>query len=177
MPREVPHRSAVVAAVTLVALSMVAAGAAGKPWPGSSPPRHYATVNKSPAYLQVDDDNVENLETANERCRGDWKDLVYYMKVQHRAPDLFLVQQVSNKAQLNKLVATMSRKLAGTYAGIIAKRHPRPMHSPCGAAKAYQTNAVVYRKGRFDYVEGSKSRGGRTVATGKAAGTTRSTAA
>ena len=123
---------------------------------GSSPPRHYATVNKSPAYLQLYDNNIENLETAGERCRRDWKDLVYYMKVQHRSPDLFLVQQVSDRAQLTKLIATMSKKLAGNYAGIIAKRHPKPFSSPCGAAKAHQTNAAIYRKGRFSYRDGSK---------------------
>jgi hypothetical protein len=52
-----------------------------------------AAVNRNPAFLQVYDDNVENLETVRERpCHGDWKDLVYAMKVQPLSPDLFIVQ-------------------------------------------------------------------------------------
>lgn len=134
------------------------------PGPSPTPPharhKHYARVNNDPGFLEVYDNNVENLETVHERaptyCRGDWKDLVYYMKVQHRSPDLFLVEQISDRAQLDHLIATLNRKLAGRYAGVIAQRHPRPQNHRCGPSKLRQTNAIVYRTGRFSYVRGSK---------------------
>jgi hypothetical protein len=132
----------------------LAALAIGVAIPASAPAR--AKVNASPAFLQVYDDNVENLETASERpCPGDWKDLVYAMKVHDLAPDLFLVQQLSGLKQLGQLTGVMSRKLPGRYSGVIALPAPKPMRSPCGRPKALQTNAIVYRTGRLKPVAGS----------------------
>jgi hypothetical protein len=115
-----------------------------------------AGVNRNPAFIQVYDNNVENLETTAEPCRGDWKDLVYAMRVQKPSPDVFTVQQVSGRGQLDRLVGFMNRTLAGRYAGVIAQANPKPFRSPCGAPKARQTNAVIYRIGRFTPVAGSK---------------------
>ena len=70
-----------------------------------------AVGNQDPTFLQVYGNNVENLETPSEYCKGDWKDLVHFMKLQKYAPDLFLVQQVSGRAQLNELTEFMSRNL------------------------------------------------------------------
>jgi hypothetical protein len=129
-----------------------------------------AEVNRNPAFTVVYDTNIENLETASERpCPGDWKDLLYFMKVQKLSPDLITVQQLTNRAQLNDLIRELDRTLPGRYAGIIAQRNPDPFSSPCGAPKARQTNAVIFRKGRFAYVAGSKAtwRSNRTYGTRK----------
>jgi hypothetical protein len=50
----------------------------------------------------------------------------------------------------------MSRTLPGRYAGVVAQASPKPFRSPCGKPKARQTNAVIYRVGRFTVVPGSK---------------------
>ena len=123
------------------------------PTPAASPA---AVGNQDPTFLQVYDNNVENLETPTEYCKGDWQDLVYFMKLQKYAPDLFLVQQVSGRAQLNELTEFMTRNLPGRYKGVIARRNPQPFDSPCEAPKARQTNAIVFRVERFDVQPDSK---------------------
>ncbi|MGH3713501.1 MAG: hypothetical protein ACRDT4_08600 [Micromonosporaceae bacterium] len=111
-----------------------------------------SAVNNDPAYLQVYVNNIENLETVDAFCPGDWQDLIYYMKGYETSPDLFLVQQIANRTQLNQLVTAMTDQLAGVYAGVLAIPDPERMNSPCGAEKAQQTNAIIYRTGRFDLV-------------------------
>lgn len=110
------------------------------------------TINRDPGFIQVYVNNVENLEEPSDRCPGDWKDLLHYMDRAALSPDLFLVQQVNDRAQLDRVVATMNTKLHGTYAGIIADPNPKPFNSPCGPGKDDQTNAIIYRVGRFDPV-------------------------
>ncbi|CAM3178683.1 hypothetical protein [Stackebrandtia soli] len=110
-----------------------------------------AKANDNPGYLQVYDNNVENLPTASlSQCPGDWQDLVYYMRLQPYKPDVYLVQQVSNAKQLSTLTKFLSKQLGETYKGVIAEASPKKMGSPCGAKKAYQTNAIVYRAARLD---------------------------
>ena len=106
-------------------------------------------VNDDPGFVQVFDDNVENLPTADLQCPGDWQDLVHYMKRAPLKPDVFVVQQISGRGQLDDYVATLSQVLGENYAGVIADGSPKAMNSPCGAPKDHQTNAVVYRKARF----------------------------
>ncbi len=126
------------------------------PIPTPAAPRA-AVGNQDPTFLQVYDNNVENLETPTERrCKGDWQDLVYFMKRQQYAPDLFLVQQVSGRAQLNELTGFMTRNLPGRYEGVIARSDPQPFNSPCKAPKARQTNAIVFRVKRFEVQPDSK---------------------
>jgi hypothetical protein len=72
------------------------------------------------------------------------------MKTQKPSPDLFLVQQISDTAQLNTLVERMNKDLAGIFEGVIADADPWTQGSPCGPEKAKQTNAVIFRTGRFD---------------------------
>lgn len=107
-------------------------------------------INGRPGFLHVYVNNIENLKTATERCRGDWTDLIHYMKTVKPSPDVFLVQQISNQAQLNVLVERMSNALPGKYRGIIADKNPWKQASPCGAEKAKQTNAIIYRVGRLE---------------------------
>ena len=126
------------------------------PTPTPAAPRA-AVGNQDPRFLQVYDNNVENLETPTEKyCKGDWQDLVYFMKLQKYAPDLFLVQQVSGRAQLDQLVEFMTRNLPGRYEGVIARGKPQPFDSPCHGPKARQTNAIVFRVKRFDVHPDSK---------------------
>src|SRR4051812_24568924 len=96
-------------------------------------PPQASQVNKHPGFIQVYDGNVENLETPAEFCKGDWQDLVYFMKVRRYAPDLFIVQQISGRRQLDELIGFMNRNLPGSFKGVIARRDPRPFDSPCHA--------------------------------------------
>lgn len=46
----------------------------------------------------------------------------------------------------------MTQTLPGVFAGIISEDDPAPQASPCGAPKVKQTNAIIYRVGRFEPV-------------------------
>ena len=109
-------------------------------------------INDDPAFIQVYVNNIENLKLAGEQCPGDWTDLIYYMKTIEPSPDLFLVQQVSDAAQLEALVERMNKELPGIFEGIIADADPWTQQSPCGEEKAQQTNAIIIRQGRFSTV-------------------------
>jgi hypothetical protein len=122
------------------------------PDPTPEPPDPAPSPSEPPPPLHVYGNNIENLEEPTDGCPGDWRDLFYFMKVQAKPVDVFLVQQVANQAQLAALVKYMTDTLPGEYAGIIAQRDPAPMKSPCGAQKRTQTNAIIYRKGRLSPV-------------------------
>lgn len=114
-----------------------------------------AVINTDPDYLYVYVNNVENLETPGDECRGDWKDLIWEMKT-GTSPDVFLVQQISNQRQLDELVGYMSEHLHGIYAGVIAEAAPAPQGSPCHDQKKFQTNAIIYRVGRLEPIGGKE---------------------
>lgn len=128
-----------IAAVTVTAAVALSPLALADPARAADDPRH----------IQVYNENVENLPTANLECHGDWTDLLYYMKVQDHNPDIYLVHQISGKRQLDKLVSKMEKLLGEQYAAKIADPTPKKMKSPCGAPKHYQTNAVIYSTERF----------------------------
>lgn len=111
-----------------------------------------AQPNNDPDFVQVYVNNVENLERVNDGCPGDWQDLVHYMGIQTLRPDIFLVQQIADQAQLDSYTSRLSSELGETYDGVIAEANPARMNSPCGAQKAHQTNAVIYRTSRFSLV-------------------------
>ncbi|MEU6075476.1 hypothetical protein [Micromonospora sp. NPDC047074] len=119
-------------------------------------PAAASAVNNNANFLQVYVNNVENLLTAGESCAGDWQDLIYYMKRQDYSPDLFLVQQIDPQGELPALLNKMNTELAGVYKAVVAQTHPVFDDTPCGAEKGYQSNAIIYREGRFDLV-GAKS--------------------
>jgi hypothetical protein len=121
----------------------------GKPKDGQAEPKAARGVNDDPGFVQVFDNNVENLPTADIQCPGDWQDLVHYMKRAPLKPDVFVVQQISGRGQLDDYLATLSQIVGERYEGVIADGSPKPMNSPCGAHKDHQTNAVVYRAARF----------------------------
>jgi hypothetical protein len=112
-----------------------------------------AVVNNNPAFLEVVTNNVENLpQTDDTTCPGDWQDLYWYINERHQySPDLFIVQQVSNQAQLQQIADKMTAELAGNYrAEIIADASPAYQETGC-AEKHYQTNGIIYREGRFRF--------------------------
>lgn len=122
------------------------------------------TANSSPSYLVVYSNNMENWADGTCDGDGDWNKLFAYIKTQAQSPDIFFVQQISNQAQLDKLVKKMSDELPGVYASKIAVEDPYPWmycasnsesapHScstnSCSYKKRQQTNAVIYRSDRF----------------------------
>lgn len=112
-------------------------------------------VNRSPGYLVVYNNNVENMlpVSCDPQDRTDINRLFAYIKAQPKSPDVFTVQQVSDTKQLNALTKRMTDQLPGTYAGVIALTTTGSMGytSACGRLKNHQTNAVVYRTDRFSY--------------------------
>ncbi|MFZ6184680.1 hypothetical protein [Nannocystis pusilla] len=109
-------------------------------------------INDDPAFIQVYVNNIENLKIQGEQCPGDWTDLIAYMKSIQPSPDLFLVQQISDSAQLDTLVKRMTDEMPGIFEGIIADADPWTQLSPCGKEKEKQTNAIIIRQGRFSVV-------------------------
>ena len=143
-------------AVAVTAVGAVLAGPAdGSPAPTAAAA---AVANNDPSFVQVYDNNLENLPTVDLACPGDWQDLVYYLQRAPLKPDIFTVQQISDQTQLNSYVSRLSNDLGEAYAGVIADPSPAAMNSPCGPPKDHQTNAVIYRKARFtDFGLGSKT--------------------
>ncbi|MBW9210727.1 hypothetical protein KV100_13790 [Mumia sp. zg.B21] len=130
-------------------------------------------VNNSPDFLVTYTANVENLVGSGANpavCERAYSSLVRYMATRAYAPDIFLVQQVRNTTNLEKLVTTMENHLGVDYTGVIAKPDPRPnggggcSSNLAGTAsvemindlKANQTNAIIYRTARFT-MNGSKT--------------------
>jgi hypothetical protein len=112
-----------------------------------------AGANTDPGFLQVYDANVENLPVSSgEVCKGDWHDLMYYMRTQPLKPDLYLVQQLSNKSQLNTLLTRMEEHFGESFSGVLAENNPEPLDpddGECRTDKYLQTNAVIWRDARL----------------------------
>ena len=116
--------------------------------------------NDDASRILVLTNNVENLPTPTSgagSCAGDWMDLLYYLRTQAHRPDFFLVQQITNEAQLDALAAEMEAMLGGDYGTIIAEKDPAAWAAANCDFKAHQTKGIIYRKDRFTYVMGSKS--------------------
>jgi hypothetical protein len=137
---------------SLLASLALAACAAGDDLQDALDDETQTVINDDPDFVYVYTNNVENLESPGDFCPGDWKDLIWEMKSDVASPDLFLVQQIGGRAQLDQLVAFMTEHLHGVYAGVIAEADPAPQASPCGGQKRFQTNAIIYRVGRFEPV-------------------------
>lgn len=118
-----------------------------------APAASAADNNTNANFLQVYVNNVENLQVPGAHCPGDWKDLIHYMRSYAVAPDLFLVQQVSNRAELDVLIGQMEDWLPGDYDGVMADPSPAPGRFACNGEKDRQTNAIIWRKGRLDLMD------------------------
>jgi hypothetical protein len=144
------RRRAFAASATLaVLLPMVFLGATQ-----ASAAANIATANPNAKYLQVYDNNVENLLTTGATCPGDWQDLIYYMATQTDAPDLFIVQQI-NAGELQTLVEKMESLLGLGYASVISSQLAGDTIEKCDGEKTVQRNAIIYRTGRLSLVSGS----------------------
>ncbi|WP_255945698.1 hypothetical protein [Streptomyces odontomachi] len=109
-----------------------------------------AVPNTDPGFLQVYDANVENLPTSTETCKGDWHDLMYYMRLQRYRPDIYLVQQLSGQDQLDLLLSRMEEHFGEKFEGVVAEANPKEGGGTCGPEKDYQTNAVIWRADRLE---------------------------
>jgi hypothetical protein len=128
-------------------------------------------------YVQVYANNVENLKTIDAECAGDWQDLIFAMKRADPAPDIFLVQQISNRRELTRLVSTMEAKLGIKYTGRIAIADPPVQPARCNGEKKQQTTAIVFRTDRFRVLKADTWRADRQTARGcENTGQTRATA-
>ncbi|MFI2291361.1 hypothetical protein [Streptomyces niveus] len=143
-------------AVVLAAPMLAGAHATAQEPAAASAPAE-AGPNNNPGFLQVYDANVENLPTTDEaspqECAGDWHDLMYYMRTQELKPDIYLVQQISNQAQLDLLLDRMRSHFGEKYAGVLAEPDPAPGGGVCVNYKKHQTNGVIWRTGRLDLVK------------------------
>ncbi|WP_433392666.1 hypothetical protein [Micromonospora sp. KLBMP9576] len=118
----------------------------------------YGVINNNPAFIQFYANNVENLPRADDKCHGDWLDLVMYMKTYSLSPDIYLVQQISGQEQIDNLAARMEKELKGSFRGIAAVANPTVDPVACGAPKAKQTTGIIYRPGRFTVVNQTRWR-------------------
>lgn len=121
-----------------------------------TPTMSEAVNNTNPNFLQVYVNNVENLQLPGAECPGDWKDLIHYMRSYSTAPDLFIVQQVSDRDELDVLIGQMEARLPGNYGGVIADPSPAKGTFPCDGEKARQTNAIIWRKGRLELLDSAR---------------------
>ncbi len=122
-----------------------------------------ALANDDPSKILVYTSNLENLAKAEvaagdpASCRGDWQDLLFFMAASQHAPDVILLQQITDKAELeDKVIAKLHALLGEEYGAIIAEAAPAYWGAADCSAKHYQTNAILYRKSRFGYVDGTK---------------------
>lgn len=107
-----------------------------------------AVPNDDPSFLQVYDANVENLPTTTESCPGDWHDLMYYMRLQEYRPDIYLVQQISNREQLDLLLTRMKEHFGESMPAVLAEDAPKSLDNGC-AGKKQQTNGIIWRTDRL----------------------------
>lgn len=145
MAKRMAYGLGILAAALLVAPAGVGATSAA----AAAEPRESAAA----APIRVYNANVENLPTPSEgppdTCRGDWRDLFYYMKLRGK-PDIMIVQQLSHKDQLARVLEEMSDQYGEAYEGVLAENDPKASETgTCPDWKKQQTNGVIWRKARF----------------------------
>lgn len=103
-------------------------------------------TNSDPDRLVVYSNNIENMIF-------DWKDLVHEMEEAPLRPDIFLVQQVSGKRELDELIAFMRRRLGVRYEGVVAQNVPDDRRfSDDVTPRPRVTTGIIWRARRFDLV-------------------------
>lgn len=101
-------------------------------------------TNRNPDRLVVWSNNIENMIF-------DWKDLVHAMSEADYRPDVFLVQQVTDREEMDRLVDFMSRRLGVDYTGVVAKANPDDRRFQGQVIpRPTVTTGIVYRTGRFE---------------------------
>ncbi|MFN7133442.1 MAG: hypothetical protein ACK4N5_15285 [Myxococcales bacterium] len=103
-------------------------------------------TNTNPNRLVVYSNNIENM-------LFDWKDLVHAMGRHELKPDIFLVQQLSGREELQRLTSFMGQRLRADYTGVVAQNRPADERfSPDVRPKPKVTTGVVWRSSRFELV-------------------------
>lgn len=104
-------------------------------------------TNGDPDRLVVYTNNVENM-------LFDWKDLVHFMGEEPLRPDLFLVQQVTSKDELDRLGAFMTKRLGVRYTGVVAQNRPDDRRFQAQIVpRPTVTTGVIFRAGRFELLD------------------------
>jgi hypothetical protein len=100
--------------------------------------------NQRPDRLVVYNVNIENM-------LFDWKDLVHDMARDELRPDLFTVQQVTDKDEMERLAGFMSRRLGVSYTGVVARANPPDQRFQNQITpRPTVTTGIVFRTARFD---------------------------
>lgn len=103
-------------------------------------------TNRDPNRIVVYSNNIENMIF-------DWQDLVHEMEEAPLRPDIFLVQQLSGKAEMEQLIRFMEQRLGVNYEGVVAQNVPDD-HRFAGEVlpRPRVTTGVIFRARRFDLV-------------------------
>lgn len=99
--------------------------------------------------------NIENLLIKSEKCEGDWDELIYYI-AEHPAPDLIMLQQVTDLKQVDRFIEELEEHSSGNFDGLIADTDPDG-GGRCGAEKSKQLNAIVWNTDSLTYVKGTRA--------------------
>lgn len=103
-------------------------------------------TNRSADRVVVYSNNLENMIF-------DWKDLVHDMGEHELRPDVFLVQQVSGREGLDRLLGFMKTRLGVDYDGKVAQNQPTDTRfSGEVQPRPRVTTGVVWRSSRFELV-------------------------
>lgn len=101
-------------------------------------------TNRDPDRLVVWSNNIENMIF-------DWRDLVHAMSRDTLRPDLVLIQQVTDRDEMNQLAQFMSDRLGVGYTGVVAQANPTDRRFQGQVIpRPTVTTGIVFRTGRFD---------------------------
>jgi hypothetical protein len=100
--------------------------------------------NQSAEKLVVYSVNIENM-------LFDWKDLVHEMAEHELRPDVVMVQQMTNRNEMDRMVGFMQRRLGVGYTGIVAQANPddHRFHGEI-TPRPKVTTGIIFRTSRFD---------------------------
>src|SRR6185436_14097559 len=74
----------------------------------------------------------------------------FYMKTHGTAPDVFLVQQMTDRDRLDEMTHAMTKILGVSYAGRVAQEHPTNHRQGTEVSpRPTVTTGIIYRAARF----------------------------
>ncbi|HEY0880804.1 MAG TPA: hypothetical protein VGD87_04695 [Archangium sp.] len=103
-------------------------------------------TNKNADRVVVYSNNIENMIF-------DWKDLVHDMAEHELRPDIFLVQQISGRPGLDRLMGFMKNRLGVDYDGKVAQNQPTDTRfSGEVRPRPLVSTGIIWRSARFELV-------------------------
>jgi hypothetical protein len=135
----------VVLGLCVSALSALATGCAADASETETSGTNEAAIssNADAHKVLVYSNNVENMIF-------DWKDLLSYMKTQASRPDIFLVQQMTDRAHLDEMTTAMTNVLGVSYSGRVAQDHPTNLRQSTEVSpRPTVTTGIIFRGARF----------------------------